>query len=198
MQPLGIGGTWVVSPRIHRDDRGSFLEWFRGDEFGEALGYQFGLAQANCTVSRAGALRGIHFADVPPGQAKYVMCVSGAVMDVVVDVRVGSPHYARWEAVRLDDQTRRAVFISEGFGHAFLALSDEATVVYLCSTPYTPKREHGVHPLDPSLGIAWPDEHKIILSERDAQAPLLEEARHAGLLPAYSDCQAFAANQRVR
>ena len=148
------GAAWyrrclVVTPRIHQDSRGSFLEWFRGDDFADDIGYRFGLAQANCSVSRRGVLRGIHFADVPPGQAKYVTCLSGEVLDVVVDLRVGSPGYGRWEAVRLDDQTRRVMFVSEGLGHGFMALSAEATVVYLCSTAYAPGLEHGVHPSTP-------------------------------------------------
>jgi dTDP-4-dehydrorhamnose 3,5-epimerase len=141
-------------------------------------------------------LRGIHFADVPPGQAKYVTCVRGAVLDVVVDIRVGSPTYAQWEAVRLDEDTRRAVFLAEGLGHAFMALTDDATVVYLCSTGYAPKREHGVHPLDPALGIAWPEGIEPVLSPKDAEAPSLAEAERSGLLPTYADCSAHY--QRLR
>ncbi|MCZ9337371.1 dTDP-4-dehydrorhamnose 3,5-epimerase, partial [Streptomyces sp. TRM76130] len=102
----------------------------RGAEFREATGYDLSLAQANCSVSRRGVLRGVHFSEVPPGQAKYVTCVRGAVLDVVVDLRTGSPGFGRWEAVRLDDDTRHAVFLAEGLGHAFMALSDDATVVY--------------------------------------------------------------------
>src|SRR5271163_3196150 len=137
-EALDIDGAWVYTPRIHADGRGSFLEWFQGGDFESRAGYRLEVAQANCSVSRRGVIRGIHFASVPPGQAKYVTCVSGVVLDVVVDVRVGSPSYGRWEAVRLDDTSRRAVFACEGLGHAFTALSDEATVIYLCSTPYSP------------------------------------------------------------
>ncbi len=154
------------------------------------------VAQANCSVSGRGVIRGIHFADVPPGQAKYVTCVHGAILDVVVDLRVGSPGYGRWSAVQLDDQNRRAVFIAEGLGHAFMALSDRATALYLCSTPYAPGREHGVHPLDPDLGIAWPAGRQAILSDKDAAAPSLDEAHAAGLLPSYRDCLALAASLR--
>lgn len=197
MDSLGIDGAWVFTPRIHRDARGSFLEWFRGDEFSAALGHPLELAQANCSVSRRGVLRGIHFADVPPGQAKYVSCVSGAIMDVVVDLRVGSPSYGRWDAVRLDDEDRRALFVAEGLGHGFMALTDEATVLYLCSTPYQPGREHGVHPLDPSIGIAWPADVQAILSEKDAAAPSLDQALADGLLPRYEDCTALSARLRT-
>jgi dTDP-4-dehydrorhamnose 3,5-epimerase len=196
MESLGVGGAWIFTPRIYPDNRGYFHELFRGTDFLDDLGYRFEVAQANCSVSHRGVIRGVHFTEVPPGQAKYVVCGSGAVLDVVVDLRTGSPTYGRWEGVQLDDETRRAVFISEGLGHAFMALSPEATVMYLCSTPYAPGIEHGVHPLDPEIGIAWPQDVQAILSEKDAAAPALDEARRAGLLPDYADCVAFAARLR--
>ncbi|MFE0511425.1 dTDP-4-dehydrorhamnose 3,5-epimerase [Streptomyces sp. NPDC058964] len=196
MRPLDIAGAWVLEPKVFPDDRGSFHEWYRGEEFREATGYGLDLAQANCSVSRRGVLRGVHFADVPPGQAKYLTCVRGAVLDVAVDLRVGSPTYGRWEAVRLDDETHHAIFLAEGLGHAFMALTDDATVVYLCSTGYAPGREHGVHPLDPDLDIAWPTGIEPVLSEKDAAAPSLAEAERSGLLPSYHDCSAHDARLR--
>jgi dTDP-4-dehydrorhamnose 3,5-epimerase len=196
MEPLDIDGAWLFTPRIHGDARGSFLEWFREQEFRADLGYRVEVAQANCSVSRRGVIRGIHFADVPPGQAKYVTCVSGAIADVVVDLRAGSPGLGRWQAVQLDDETRRAVYVAEGLGHAFVALSEQATVLYLCSTPYAPSREHGVHPLDPGIGIAWPAGLDTVLSDKDAAAPSLAEAEAAGLLPDYGECQAYTAKLR--
>jgi len=196
MDPLSIEGAWVVTPPVHSDTRGSFLELFRGDELSGVLGYRMEIAQVNCSVSRRGVIRGIHFADVPPGQAKYVSCVSGAILDVVVDLRAGSPGYGRWEAVRLDDENRRSVLVSEGLGHGFMALSETATAVYLCSTPYAPGREHGVHPLDPGLGIAWPGSSEPVLSDKDAAAPSLAEAGEAGRLPRYGDCLAYRARLR--
>jgi dTDP-4-dehydrorhamnose 3,5-epimerase len=191
MEPISIGGAWTFTPALYSDDRGYFLEQFRAAEVAEVAGYWPETAQANCSLSRRGVVRGIHFSDVPPGQAKYVSCVSGAILDVVVDIRVGSPGYGRWEAVRLDDQNRRSLFISEGLGHAFTALSDEATVLYLCSTPYAPGREHGVNALDPAIGIEWPPGVEPILSAKDADAPTLDEARAAGLLPDYAECEAY-------
>ena len=191
MEPMGIGGAWTFTPAVHRDGRGYFLEWFRAGELSESLGYWPETAQANCSVSRRGVVRGIHFASVPPGQAKYVTCVSGVILDVVVDLRIGSPSYGRWEAVQLDDESRRAVFLAEGLGHAFTALSEEATVIYLCSTPYSPGREHGVHPLDPDIGVEWPTGTEPVLSAKDAAAPTLADARQAGLLPVYADCQDY-------
>ncbi|MFE0474265.1 dTDP-4-dehydrorhamnose 3,5-epimerase [Streptomyces sp. NPDC058947] len=191
MRPLGIEGAWVLEPKVFPDERGSFHEWFRGAEFFEATGRELSLAQANGSVSRRGVLRGVHFADVPPSQAKYVTCVRGAVLDVVVDIRVGSPTYGTWEAVRLDDDTRAAVFLAEGLGHAFMALTDDATVVYLCSAGYAPEREHGIHPLDPALGIEWPEGITPVLSPKDEQAPTLAEAERQGLLPSYEACLAY-------
>jgi dTDP-4-dehydrorhamnose 3,5-epimerase len=196
MDSLGIEGAWVCRPKIHQDDRGSFLESFQGDEFAADLGYRLDVAQVNCSVSRKGVLRGVHFADVPPGQAKYVSCMRGAIIDVVVDLRVGSPTFGNWEAVRLDDQNRHSVFIAEGLGHAFMALTDECTVLYLCSTPYAPGREHGVHPLDPAMGVDWPADGEPILSPKDAAAPLLAEALRSELLPGYADCVANTARLR--
>ncbi|MGD0242454.1 MAG: dTDP-4-dehydrorhamnose 3,5-epimerase [Streptosporangiaceae bacterium] len=195
VEELDIDGAWVYTPRIHADGRGSFLEWFQGGVFHSRAGYRLPVAQANCSVSRRGVIRGIHFADVPPGQAKYVTCVSGTVIDVVVDLRAGSPSFGRWAAVQLDDRARRAVFIGEGLGHAFAARSEEATVMYLCSSPYQPGREHGIHPLDPALAIAWPGDVEPILSDKDARAPSLARARAAGLLPDYAACLAHAARR---
>lgn len=198
MRPLEVEGAWVLEPKVFPDGRGSFHEWYRSEEFREATGYDLGLMQANCSVSRRGVLRGLHFADVPPGQAKYVTCVRGAVLDVVIDVRTGSPGFGRWEAVRLDEDTRHAVFLAEGLGHAFLALTDDATVVYLCSTGYAPEREHGLHPLDPELGLAWPEGITPVLSPKDDAAPTLAQARRAGLLPSYEACRTWYAHLRGR
>ncbi|KIF69945.1 dTDP-4-dehydrorhamnose 3,5-epimerase [Streptomyces sp. AcH 505] len=191
MRPLSIEGAWVHEPKIFPDDRGSFHEWFQAPGFREATGHDLNLAQANCSVSRRGTLRGIHYADVPPSQAKYVKCVSGAVLDLIVDIRVGSPTYRQWEIVRLDSETHHAVYLSEGLGHAFLALTDDATVVYLCSEGYAPTREHGIDPLDPDLAIDWPQDITPLLSPKDAEAPTLAEAERQGLLPRYEDCVAF-------
>ena len=197
MEWLGIEGAFVVTPRHLGDPRGLFLEWFKGSSFEGTAGHRFSLAQANLSVSARGAVRGIHFADVPPGQAKYVTCVAGAVLDVVVDIRVGSPTFGQWEVVRLDTVDRRAVYLSEGLGHGFCALEDGSTVVYLCSEGYAPQREHEVHPLDPAIGIDWglPAE-ELLLSDKDSAAPTLAEARATGQLPAYDACVSYRAALR--
>lgn len=196
VRPMTVTDAWVHEPTQHADDRGVFLEWFSRGVFAEAAGHPLALAQANCSVSRRGTLRGIHFADVPPSQAKYVTCLSGAVLDVVVDIRVGSPGFGAYDTVRLDDQDRRAVYVAEGLGHAFLALTDDATVVYLCSEPYAPGREHGLNPLDPEIGIDWPADLEPLLSPKDAAAPSLAEAADRGLLPDYETCQRLYAGLR--
>ena len=197
---LAVPGAWSFTPKQWPDPRGVFLEWFKGAVLAEAVGHELTLAQANHSVSARGTLRGVHFADVPPGQAKYVYCSAGAVLDVVVDVRVGSPTFGTADAVVLDDVDRRALYLSEGLGHAFLALTDDANVTYLCSEPYAPGREHGVHPLDPALDLralpGWPADLEPSLSDKDAAAPSLAEARSGGLLPSYGDCQAFYASLR--
>ena len=158
-------------PAQHGDDRGVFLEWFREDAFVEATGHSLHLAQANCSVSSAGTLRGIHFAQLPPSQAKFVTCVHGAALDVVVDLRVGSPTFGQWDSVLLDDVDRRAIYLPEGLGHAFMALEDHTVVTYLCSAPYAPGREHGVHPLDPEIGIDWPTSPATAARSRRCSPP---------------------------
>jgi dTDP-4-dehydrorhamnose 3,5-epimerase len=201
VESLSIEGAWSYTPRQFPDDRGTFLEAFRGEEVAASLGYRLEVAQVNCSVSRRGVIRGIHFSDVPPGQAKYVSCARGAILDVVVDIRVGSPTYGAWDAVRLDDANRRSLFIAEGLGHGFMALTDEATILYMCSTGYAPNREHGVNPLDPEIGISWPLTELAappVLSGKDAAAPSLREARQAGQLPRYEDCLAYTDHLRAK
>lgn len=200
---LSIPGAWEITPKQHGDPRGVFLEFFQGGPFATASGHPFNLQQANCSVSAAGVLRGIHFADVPPGQAKYVTCAKGAVLDVAVDLRVGSPSFGRWDAVMLDDVDRRAIYLAEGLGHAFLSMEDDSTVLYLCSTGYTPGSEHGIHPLDTSVDIDWPTTgrrgQRITpqLSEKDLAAPTLDEAVARGLLPLLADVDAHIASVRL-
>ncbi len=191
---LQVPGAWSFTPRQFPDPRGVFLEWFKADALEQAVGHRLQVAQANHSVSARGTLRGVHFADVPPGQAKYVYCTRGAVLDVIVDLRVGSPTFGVSDAVQLDDQDRRGVYLSEGLGHAFLALTDDANVTYLCSTPYAPGREHGISPLDPELDLPWPTDVEALLSDKDAAAPSLAEARASGLLPDWAACQAFYAS----
>ncbi|MGW0536608.1 dTDP-4-dehydrorhamnose 3,5-epimerase [Streptomyces sp. NPDC003032] len=191
MSELSVPGALRITPHQHADPRGLFMEWYRPDLLADVLAHRPpDMVQGNLSVSARGVVRGIHFAQVPHGQAKYVTCVSGAVLDVVVDLRVGSPDFGRWEAVRLDDSERAAVYLPEGFGHGFCALSESATVSYLVSRAYEPGREHSVNVHDPQLGIAWPGRSQL-LSDRDREAPSLAEVRAEGLLPDYEECLAL-------
>lgn len=200
LRELPLTGAYHCVPKVHKDDRGGFLEYFKQDALSALIGHSFELAQANCSYSQAGVLRGVHFADVPPGQAKYVTCAHGAILDVVVDIRVGSPTFGQHAAVMLTSQNREALYISEGLGHAFMALSDDATVLYMCSTGYHPDREHGINPLDPQLNIAWPTQSTAgaplqpLLSAKDEAAPSLHDAQQAGLLPDYTDTMNYVAS----
>jgi len=189
---LAVPGSWAITPQHYGDNRGTFFEWLTESSFGEMTGHRFTMRQANCSISRAGALRGLHFAQLPPSQAKYVTCIKGAVFDVVVDIRVGSPTFGRWDAMLLDDVEHNSMYLSEGLAHGFLALRDDSTVMYLCSTPYAPELEHTINPHDPAIGIEWPlPSEKLLLSDRDAAAPSLAEVATTGVLPTWSDTQAF-------
>lgn len=194
---LKVPDSWVFTPIQRPDPRGVFLEWFKAPVFREAVGHDLVVKQANHSVSSKGTLRGVHFADVPPGQAKYVYCTRGAVLDIIVDIRVGSPTFGVCDAVQLDDIGRKAVYLSEGLGHAFVALTDDANVTYLCSEPYNPTGEHGVHPLDADLDLPFPADIEHLLSDKDEAAPTFTEAQANGLLPSYQVCQEFYASLRA-
>jgi 5-epimerase len=187
---LAIAGAWVFEPRVFPDGRGRFAAPYQSEAFHEPLGFDLNVAQVNQSVSARGVIRGVHFADVPPGQAKYVYCARGALLDVVVDVRNGSPTYGLVETVELDAGSSRAVYLSEGLGHAFIALEDDTATTYLCSTGYRPGAEHGIHPLDPELDLPWPAGLTPVLSDKDAAAPSLARARANGLLPDWDACRA--------
>jgi dTDP-4-dehydrorhamnose 3,5-epimerase len=200
VRELDIAGAWEITPQLHPDARGLFFEWVTDSGFTAFAGHRLNVRQANCSVSAAGVLRGLHFAQLPPSQAKYVTCVHGSVFDVVVDIRVGSPTFGRWDAVVLDDRERRSVYISEGLAHGFLALQNDSTVLYMCSAEYNPGREHTVRATDPALAIDWPlvDGQAPNLSERDAVAPTLAEVEASGLLPSWAQTQAFLDGLRER
>ena len=191
IRQLDIAGAWEITPQLHADARGLFFEWLTDRGFTSFAGHRLDVRQANCSVSAAGVLRGLHFAQMPPSQAKYVTCLSGSVFDVIVDIRVGSPTFGHWDSVLLDDRDHRSVYLSEGLAHGFVALQDNSTVMYLCSAEYNPQREHTIAATDPALAIDWPTEHNLVLSDRDAAAPTLEEVRAAGLLPSWDETRTF-------
>jgi epimerase EvaD len=188
VRELAVPDAYVFTPATFSDQRGTFAAPFQQQVFAGTVGYPLRVAQINYNVSCRGALRGVHFTGVLPGQAKYVFCTWGVLLDIVVDVRVGSPTFGQWDAVRLDACTGQAVYLAEGLGHACMALADDTAMTYLCSAGYDPAADRGVNPLDPSLGLPWPDGHESLLSARDAAAPTLARARDEGILPCYDDC----------
>jgi dTDP-4-dehydrorhamnose 3,5-epimerase len=192
IRELSIADAYEITPVQHADDRGVFLEWYRFDKLEQTIGHALNLRQANTSVSRRGAVRGIHFADLPPGQAKYVTVAHGAVLDYVIDIRVGSPTFGHWESVLLDTIDRRAVYLSEGLGHAFVALTDDATVSYLVSDTYKPGVEHAINPLDPTIGLGFPtDVGDLLLSPKDTGAPTLAESATRGVLPQWDASRSY-------
>jgi dTDP-4-dehydrorhamnose 3,5-epimerase len=195
IRELSIPDAYEITPRQLKDERGVFLEWYRFDELESALGHSLDLKQANTSISKRGSVRGIHFADIPPSQAKYVTATHGAVLDFVIDIRVGSPRFGEWDTVLLDDEDRRAIYVSEGLGHCFVALTDDATVSYLVTDVYNPGREHGINPLDPDIALVFPAEAgDLLLSPKDTNAPGLTEAAATGALPTWEAARAFYAS----
>lgn len=191
---LHVPGAWELTPRLFDDRRGTFLESFSAPALREAIGVDFHVAQQNLSISREGTLRGLHFADVPPGQAKLVTAVTGTVVDVIVDIRLGSPTFGEHVAVTLAAEQRNSVYLAEGLAHGFLALEPESTVSYLVSSPYDPTAEHGIDPFDEKLGIDWPamaldgSPLEFVLSDKDRDAPSLLDVAAAGNLPSWEEC----------
>ncbi|WP_067663832.1 dTDP-4-dehydrorhamnose 3,5-epimerase family protein [Nocardia miyunensis] len=183
IRELSVPGAWEFTPRLHSDDRGVFLESFKASEFEKAVGRPFDLRQVNTSVSAAGVLRGIHYTETPPGQAKYVTCVRGAFLDVVVDLRPDSPTFGTWDTVLIDDTDRRSVYLSDGLGHALLSLADGSTATYLCSLEYSPEFDRDIDAFDPDLAIDWPTTGRdgqpltYVRSPKDAAAPSLRTLR---------------------
>ena len=195
---LSIPDSFEFTPRVFPDHRGLFVAPFQGETFAETVGHPLRLAQTNTSVSRRGTIRGVHFADTPPGQAKYVYCPSGSLLDVIVDLRVGSPSFGEWTSVLLDGTEYKSVYLAEGLGHAFIALEDDTVMAYICSEPYNPTGEHGINPMDADLALPWPQDIEPILSEKDTEAPGLKEALEQGLLPQYDECVAYYEKLRAR
>ena len=161
----------LIEPVVHADERGFFLETFRATTLAE-LGIHDDWVQGNHSRSARGVLRGMHF---QPGMAKLVRCARGAILDVVVDIRPGSPAFGRWEGAQLDDRDHRQLYVPDGFAHGFCVLSDEADVLYDCSAYYDAEREAGFRFDDPDVGIEWPADLELQTSARDRDAPLLRE-----------------------
>lgn len=197
---LPILGAWVYTPQIFEDSRGQFCEIFQAETIAQKNGYPFDAVQGNCSRSRVGVIRGIHWADVPPGQAKYVSCSSGVIVDVLVDLREGSPTFKQHVAITLDAARQNGLYIPIGVGHAFIALED-SSVNYLVNEAYNPGREHALNPFDPELAINWEDiapGQSFILSEKDEGAPLLAELASSGVsLPQWKECRGWEKELRL-
>lgn len=187
---LKIAGSWLITHKKFDDSRGFFYESFKSEILETALQRKFSIAQANTSISKKGAVRGIHYALVPPSQAKYVQCLQGDIRDFVIDIRKGSRTFGEYDFIDLKGDLPQAVFIEEGLAHAFVALSDKALVGYLVSAPYNPEREKAINPLDKDLNIDWvlPE---LLVSEKDQLAPSFKEAEKLGLLPEINDCKKF-------
>ena len=171
--PTRLSGPVLLAPAVHGDARGFFVETFRADAWA-AAGIGDGFVQDNQSRSRRGTLRGIHF-QTHPGQAKLVRVARGRVLDVVVDLRRGSPTFGEWESVELDDEQGLQLYIPIGFGHGFCVLSETADFVYKCTAYYDAATETGIRFDDPGVGIEWPGDVELLYSERDRDAPRLAE-----------------------
>ena len=181
IEELGIKGAWIARSPVHHDDRGYFREWFKSEELESAIGFQFSVEQANISSSNKGVLRGIHYSLAKEGQGKWVTCVSGSIWDVIVDIRPASPTFKQWIGIELTGGSGDSIFVSGGLGHGFISLEDKSTVAYLLTSKYSPQEEFGISPLDPKLGITWPNT-KLFLSEKDMLAPTLQELLDSGNL----------------
>ncbi|MCC9711966.1 dTDP-4-dehydrorhamnose 3,5-epimerase [Streptomyces sp. MNU76] len=189
-RPLTVEGAVEFTPRVFPDDRGKFVSPYQEAAFTEAHGAPlFPVAQTNHSVSRRGVVRGVHYTAAPPGTAKYVYCARGRALDIVVDIRVGSPTFGRWDAVLMDQRDHRAGYFPVGVGHAFVALEDDTVMSYMLSESYVAEHELSLSVLDPALGLPIPTDLEPILSERDRAAVTLAEAQEKGLLPDYARCQ---------
>jgi dTDP-4-dehydrorhamnose 3,5-epimerase len=186
LQELSISGAYVITHKVFPDERGLFREWFKADEI-ESIDDTFSVEQANYSKSKQFVIRGIHYSVAPQGQAKLVTCASGQIVDVLVDLRVGSPSYLKIEYVELSEDFGKVVFIPTGVGHGFFVESESAAVVYLTSSGYAPEYEKAIIPTDPELGIIWPIPFGElgVISKADTEAPTLAQAKESGILPTF-------------
>ena len=171
-----IEGLYVIEPTVHRDDRGCFVETYNKKDFLEA-GLTMEFVQDNQSMSSKGVLRGLHYQKQFP-QGKLVRVLHGRVFDVAVDLRKGSSTFGYWYGIELSDENMKQFYISEGFAHGFLVLSDTAEFAYKCTDFYHPGDEGGLLWCDPQIGVQWPleDGMEVLLSEKDKVQPLLSEA----------------------
>lgn len=171
-----LPGVWIIEPQVFGDHRGYFMETYNKQAFAE-LGITTEFVQDNQSfTARKGALRGIHFQNAPMAQAKLVRVTRGAVMDVAVDLRKGSPTYRQWVAVELSAENKRMLFLPRGFGHGFKTLTDDVEFCYKVDNLYSKACDRGIRFDDPSIGVDWGEVAEDLLSQKDTTAPLLDES----------------------
>jgi dTDP-4-dehydrorhamnose 3,5-epimerase len=179
---LSIAGAYLVESPVWGDDRGYFREWFKESDLDEA-GVAFPIQQANLSMSRRGVIRGLHYSLAREGQAKLVTCAFGEVVDVIVDVRVGSPTFGTVEMIHLAANEEQSVLVPVGAAHGFCVTTDVAAVTYLLSSPFNSELELEINPFDEALAVAWPLTGEPIVSAKDAQAPTLADRLRDDQLP---------------
>jgi dTDP-4-dehydrorhamnose 3,5-epimerase len=187
LTPLGIEGAWLAESQVWPDERGLFREWFKHTETLEKTGIDFSVKQANFSVSNKGVIRGIHYSLAPEGQSKLVTCVSGEIVDVIVDIRPDSPTFKQVEYVSLTPENGFSVVIQSGLGHGFVSLKNNSGVSYLLSSPFSPEFELDISPIDNELNILWGEKTdnklEFIYSEKDLGAPTLQNRFEKRQLP---------------
>ncbi|MEU9062186.1 dTDP-4-dehydrorhamnose 3,5-epimerase family protein [Streptomyces sp. NPDC048430] len=186
---LGVVGAHVFTPQVFADPRGAFVSPFQEEAFVRQTGHRlFPVAQSSHSRSRRGVVRGVHFTRTPPGMAKYVYCPRGRALDIIVDLRRGSPTFGRHATVVLDPVDFRAVYFPVGLGHAFVALEDDTVMAYTLSLAYAPENELALSVDDPDLALSLPEDIEPVVSERDRAAQSLAQALESGVLPDYEQC----------
>ena len=173
-KPGPITGSWLLTPKVHADSRGQFVESFQKGVFAEQTGLSIDFIQDNEVVSHQGVVRGLHLQNDPHGQAKLIRVVQGCIYDVAVDLRADSPSYREWFGVELSADNQTQLFLPKGFAHGYSVLSERAIVQYKVDAPYNPQAENGICYNDPDLGIDWQVDNPI-LSEKDQKLPFLKE-----------------------
>ena len=173
-KPGPITGSWLLSPSVHTDSRGQFVESFKKSVFAELTGLSIEFLQDNQVVSHLGVVRGIHLQNDPHGQAKLIRVVLGQIYDVAVDLRADSSTYGEWFGVELSADNQTQLFLPKGFAHGYSVLSDKAIVLYKVDADYNPQAESGIRYNDPDLDIDWQVDNPI-LSEKDLKLPFLKD-----------------------
>ena len=188
---LSISDAFVVESEIHIDSRGNFWEWFKYSDFQKKADKKFNPKQVNISVNKEFVIRGIHYSLAESGQSKLVTCLSGSIVDVIVDLRIGSTTFGESICVELSALNGRSVFLGAGLGHGFMSLTNNTVVAYILDSEYSAEREYEINPMDNDLKIDWgnlnPEKLTITLSEKDRNAPTLEKRISNNLLPFYAD-----------